>query len=388
MKRIFCILTAALLLSFSSSYADQHMDIQCMLAGEAEGEGNILTVDLYEQEVTIYALSSLIPDNALQIRQDAGFSLREITALLSLRPSQAAEIWRAADATFMQWLEQSLSEPTEGVYAGELFDHASTSREADLRIDDLILLAESFSVSGYTGDPDGADSAILSMPLSGLLEPLKGSGLTVSILSFDGGTYLSAQILDRKDVIMTVSADRSRKNGFRILTSYREDGRYCFRDIEVSFDTSSVSVLSSFRTGDDTAAFSEYCNQTLFSESFVMNETADRSSGFEWTIESSSALGDPLIITGTITAESEDMILLAASAVIGGQEREVFRISASAEPLARPAVLTDKTVVPADDSNGNTGIMMTAYANLMTLAARMIPVLPEQYQNMVMNLFR
>lgn len=373
MKRTICILIIIALLCGASACADRHLDIAIIPAGNPDAA---LTFDLYEQDGAVYTLSSLFSEYVYKAALQECISVTDFTTVFSMCSELASETDKIAGARFTQWLDKRLSEPRYCTWAGELFENASSVRYAEFSLDELIDLFEA---------ADDAQSHAVDSFVYRAISNYRDSGLTVSISSFDEGNYLSATVYRREDVIMSISADCSADGEKRVLISYREDGKYYYRDTALRYDDDSCSVSSQFYSGDNTSSLSAGSAALLFTETFTAKHEADRRSVFESTFIS-PALGDSFAVTGMTTAADDNCTRLEASACIGDPSNEVMRIIAFSEPMARHVSFTDKETVTADNKTGNDGIKLSATTGLLLFAAEIYSALPETYWNLLWNL--
>ena len=380
MRRTVCFLAVIALLCGSCACADLHSDIKCVPAGKS---GTAVTFDLYEQEGAVYTVSSLFPDHVYIYRNDSGisFTVTDFTVMLSQRSELAAAADTLIGSRFAQWIGKRLSEPQYGVWTGELFDRASSVRNAEFGIDELISFLD---VQTDPQDPEGSPLRYVRLLAYKAALNLANSGMTVSVCSFDEGKYLSAEVHQQDDVIMTVSADCSESSAKHIRIIYREEGRYYFRDISFRCDGERFTAETALRSSD-ASSFAGAKDGLLFSETFTANDGTDQSVGFEWRFEA-PALKDLLIVSGSAKTEGTDSARVDASVSIGEPGNTVLLISASDEPLARPVSFTDKEEVTADNKTGSDWIQLSATSGLMMIAAEIIPALPAPYQKIIWNL--
>ena len=124
-NRLCCFLLSVLVLSASISFADQHLDAQVVFSGALEGTH--ITMDIYEQNDSLIAVSSLFPEYAFEMPADnESLSVTDILLLLSLNPESIADALQTADQYLISWLDTLTYEHSEGVYAGDLFDNATS----------------------------------------------------------------------------------------------------------------------------------------------------------------------------------------------------------------------------------------------------------------------
>lgn len=380
MKRTTCILIMIALLCGASACADRHLDIRFTPSGNPDAA---VTFDLYEQEGAMYTISSLFPEYAYRSGLQKCISVTDLTALIALRSGLAAETEKNVGSLFTSWLEKRLSDPRYDNWAGEFFDSASSMRYAEFRLDELIALFDPQTVPGDVQDAEGPGfpgSLVYRM-----IRDYRDSDLTVSVSSFDDGKYLSASVNRGEDVLMTVSSDCSASGGIRVQINYREEGKYYYRYADLRYGDDSYTVSTSLFSGEDSSFLQSNTGDMLFSETFIVKDDPDMTNRFEWMFYA-PAIAEPFVVSGTAALTEDGSFRLEASGGIGDLSEEILRISASAEPLARQVLFTDKEIVETDNKTGNEGIMTSAAAGLLQFAAEIIPALPDTYLNLILNL--
>ena len=379
MKKIICILVIAVLMAGSAAYADQHLEMICCFSGATEKTN--VSYDLYEQEEQIIAVSTLFPDYAAVIPKGEGCSLSSVNSFLSLTPEMMIDLQNTADSMIITYLESRLSVPENGVYAGELFTDANTRRTAEFPLSDLT----GFLQEDTYNHVSGGSASLLSILAGVIGDSLKQREIILSVQSFNQEQFLSCSITEQNQVIMTVSIDRSQRNERRILIGYREDGLYCYRDVDIKNEQNHIDVRSAFRTGSASSYQRAAEEEPLFTEETILTGEKDEPIAFQYML-SSGVLSSPMYISGTFAGQENQASLNATVRINGPEKEESISVSLILEPLSRPVSVSDKKTIDMTDEKENAIIPLTAASNAALLAAEILPAFPENYQKLIMKL--
>ena len=372
MKKIFCLLIILIQLISVSAYADQHLEISCTIRGAYEDK--IITADLYEQAGEIIAVSSLLPDYAVQFAKENNETLSYISTLCLVNPEQVLEIVEIIDNIIRPWIEQQLSDPDYGIYSGELFDNAYILRCAQFPLSKLTEQIMNFTIQGKE-----TDNIILSLLVEYTRYFFKNQDVLLSVQCYDEWKYITVNISDDDHIIMTISADLSDEQ-IKLLIGYKEDGRYIYRNISIQKEKTSIIIISSYRSGKETSYQSISRQRPLFTEKLTLSNWLKI---YELDAES---LSEPLIIYGATSNQTNGEVHMGIQAQISGHEKEIISASVNLENLMRNVSYTDKTIIQATNEQQYTVMLLTAASNLQELAAEISPSLPAEYQRLLLKL--
>ena len=378
MKKIFCLLAIIAMMTSVSAYADQHMEMTCKFNGPDYGRTE--SIDLFEQDNRIIAVSTLFPEYAVEIGQDIINSLSGFNIICSISPEKIYEKKTVINNLFHSWIERKLSDRVYGIYAGELFDYAAVMRYAEVHLSELSGIIRD-AVAGETApDTDKFRKDIYSFIADLFEDRTEDMDLKISIASYDEGRYVSAMIMNNEDVKTILSADFSDENETRLLIGYREEGRYYFRDISILYSgKKDITITSSLRSGEESSYHNLSGNRPLFTETLILSDDMNR---YELKTDSVS---EPLIVSGTASVRDNGQAGMNAIVRIGDQDRGILDISIDLENMARPVSLTDKQVVHLTDNKVNAEVKESVSTHIMLLAAEIIPTLPADYQKMMIT---
>ena len=124
----------------------------------------------------------------------------------------------------------------------------------------------------------------------------------------------------------------------------------------------------------------------LFHESVILKQENNHSVSFKSTIETKNASA-PLHISGELNLYDENNAESWASAVIEGFPEQRLELSIRIETQMRPVTFADKKTANISDLSAKDEIQNAAYSGIVSLITEIIPRLPYDYQNLIVNLF-
>ena len=155
MKKVICIAAAVIILFGSATAAGQHTGIQCVFEGLLAGR--IVSVDLYYQENHTTAVSTLFPEMAV-IFENEGSAIYNSAILYSIRPETITEAANHAEQILDEWLCSIQPRQFSGLFAGNLFDHATSLSTYEFLLSDFIsycqVLKEKAIIDGQENNVD------------------------------------------------------------------------------------------------------------------------------------------------------------------------------------------------------------------------------------------
>ena len=382
-NRLCCFLLSVLVLSASISFADQHLDAQVVFSGALEGTH--ITMDIYEQNDSLIAVSSLFPEYAFEMPADnESLSVTDILLLLSLNPESIADALQTADQYLISWLDTLTYEHSEGVYAGDLFDNATSVNTYAFSCSDLTdYLRNLYSVQEKQLHNNIINEYLFSSICSVLHHNDPDNHMIFNVKSYDFCRFITVENEKKGSIIMTFSIDRTDNDQRRILIGWTEEKKNYFRDITIQTDKQFVSVLSTLLSGSGTTVRNNG-QYHLLSEQFVYNINSDQIKGFEWIIDP-ERMTSPVITSGNIITSENGQMQINAVTGIKGFENEKMILTIDIDKNTRPVIFTDKQIIKSDSTDKNE-IVLSALSSITMIAAELIPSLPAEYQKMIMTL--
>ncbi len=372
MKKIFCLLIILVVLTPASVYADQHMEVSCTVRGISNSRDE--TADLYEQEGKIIAVSTLFPEYAVEIETETTDGLSFFHTLCSLTPDTFSENKKTYERLIRSWIEQHLSDPVYGIYSGELFNEASMLQCAQFPLSKLTDYLQNSTMEGIT-----SDNSIISLITKHIRRFFGEKELIFTLRCYDNWRYISVNVSENENLIMTVSADLAAEEE-HYLIGYREEGNNVFRRITISEAEKNVTIISSYWSGKESSYLNVSHQNPLFTEKLVLSNWLKI---YELDADS---LSEPLIISCISSAEEDNQANMDIQVSINKHEQKLISISINFEPLIREVSFSDKKSILPSDEKEYTLFSLAVAANIQELVAEIIPSIPIDYQRMLLTL--
>lgn len=376
MKKIICLIVAFMLPAVFAS-ADLYLDASFSFNGLSDNRNE--TIDLYEQENTITAVSTLVPEYALTTDQSMHSSLTLFHSICSLNPGTILESVQKADTTIRNMIERYLSDPVPGVYSGELFENAGSVRTVRFQLSELLIL-----ISNTLDSTDEPFIVVCKAALSSLLRSLQqtdsGRELFIDIKIYDDWQYMSALLFDHEQAIMTISSDLSMASAKRFLICSSENGRNYFRDVLIKEDKETITLTASLRSGNESTYQQVITGNPLAAAILTVNDEC-----FDLEING-NGLSEPVIATGKSAAQDNGEAQLTAKVFINNHDAQAMDVFVNLTQMARPVSFSDKEMISLSDQTENAGFIITAVSKATELAAEIIPALPDEYQKVMIKL--
>ena len=371
------------MLTGTCASADRYIGFSFVFSEDMQGRTE--TVDIYEQDGKTVAVSSLFPEYAAEISGKDMLSLSDIRTLMSVNPDILSRSIETADSMIMSWIEPRLSVRDEGAYSGDLFDSARSVRSGNGTLSDLTAHIRSNTEKNDPEDYSGTGNAVIRMIAERFMLLFGEDDPVLFIRSYDEGKYLTVDFSVQDEVRMVVSVDRSKETERHWLIIFREEGQYFFRDITARTEKGAIAFSSSLRCGSGSDSLSLPENRLLFSDIISIEAKEGQDTSFRWVLNSDT-LKEPLIVSGTYDVQDKNSAYLNAGVWIGETGADLLQIGIRLEPLENAVSFEGKTYIQTEKESA--GIKMAAMANLSMLAAEILPSLPNEYQEIILNLLR
>ena len=384
MKKIFCLLLTLILMAGAAASAEKHLGIQAVFSGTLEGR--TLSFDLYEQEEKIYTVSDMLSGSAVETDPAlSGIGPDLIFTLPFVTPEAMENAAVKAEKLIVSWIAQLPSETRTGMYAGDLFENAGTVSLSSSSLSELNAMLENSAAEWKDGTEEGnLLNGLFTLVCAKIQQLCPDTDPTIRIESYNGGRWIVMEISDGQDVFATVTTDLSGGKTQRMLISWRDSGIYYFRDLSMEFSDVRGSVYTELRSGDGSSYHAVSSGRPLFTEIYTLSKDEQQNTAFAFTFES-DALKKPLNVTGTAARSADDSAELNCSVQIEGVEKEQLSVSLKLDTQQNGAITGDTRILHLENAQENAEISLTAFSQLMYLAAELIPALPDEYQTLVRN---
>ena len=214
MKRITALTLVCVLLVSGYAFAAETSHYAICVQIHTANDNYDFDTDLYCDTDNIYLLSSAFPDlcltekgTALDLNIDG--LLHDISVLIMNH-----SLFSAVSEKVNEWLLYLHPEKKAGVYTGDVFDQASEMEYTIFSCGDLALLLQQISRSL------SEESLFELLESEDILSILPEKNFQFELKMFDNRKYITVNVMDGPDVIMTVSADLSHPQQAEILIGY------------------------------------------------------------------------------------------------------------------------------------------------------------------------
>ena len=117
----------------------------------------------------------------------------------------------------------------------------------------------------------------------------------------------------------------------------------------------------------------------------TVSDETDHTFSFQYIFRSDK-LNEPLFITGNTIRQNDGYRTLNAAVGVEKPEQTVLSIRLNSETLNRPISVSDKTIFDPESDKDNPAVYLSAATNAVIFASEILPILPQDYQQLVLNL--
>ena len=366
-KNAVCILVCIIVLLSQSALADLHMEIQGTFSDS--DEIRIISADIYDQKEKITAVSSLFPEMAVVLDRKETDPFRMIRNVFDFSsPEQIDHTIGYTKKIISEWMEQLPHEDYSGVYSGDAFEYASKLRTYEFSVSAFKEYINKKNTDLPKGQSDSDDyNGVVIQWMDMFLENDFMQDSAIRINSYDEGVYYTVSVLKDNKIMLTISGKRAVEQEMQTVIGYRNGGRYYFREVNCICSKDYFSMDSALFSGKESSYRTYAEKKPLFHESLILKQENNHSVSFKSTIETKN-VSAPLHISGEINLYDENN-------------------AESWETQMRPVTFADKKTANISDLSAKDEIQNAAYSGIVSLITEIIPRLPYDYQNLIVNLF-
>ena len=377
--RMLCFLTALVCCICSCAAADGHIMVECSISGYTKN--HVETFDLFDQDGNAVTVSTLLSDFAVtEYTAEKYTEYTDYLVSFMLFPDMCREMDRNAAEIIKSWICRQDRQNTSGLFSGSLFEQASLLSSCEFPISVFSSYLNEIIVSTDQHDPKHIVARIMCLLSEEIRSATGESDPQIRIDVFDEGRYCTLAAINKGDVVFSVSADLSAVQKKEFLMVYKENGRYCFADYQISFEEQHTTISSSFKASD-TSYYSDDDSFIIRSVLSAASES-DTSSSFLLSVEF-QGMKEPVTVTGNAFRTPDGHHELNASVMFLQSGLNAMDISAYTETLNRPVSFSDKKNLNINIPNEYDEIRLAICSGVMLLAAEIIPSLPAEYQNLL-----
>ena len=384
-KTVFISLFICVTMIAGNAAGEEHISIQATYSDSSVGR--VASADFYEQNQQTIAVSTLFPELAVNLREQNHILFRIFPHALSLmHPEKFEAMIMQIDTVVSEWMNENPGTVSEGVYAGETFQHADNVCKNESSMDELLEYIYSKIKDTNKTDMLSYEAGEICMLCCEMLkEASAGLNLKVCISKYNEGQYYTVSINENEKIIYTVSVDKSEDKMIDAVLGWRTGGRYYYRSINCQYDKNSISIQSAFYSGKESSYRAVSKHTALFKESVSITEAEDQTVTVQGKLESWK-LPIPVIISGNCHAEKEEYAELDFYVLPENTFEHQFHITACYEKQIRPVSFPDKKITDIRNEKDREHFSKDCYSGFSDLVTAIIPRLPIDYQKILIDL--
>ena len=378
MKRIIAFMLVAACLLFSSSCAESSLFLNCKIAGSFDTKA--ITVKWMADDGQPAVLCSVCPEHVFQL--DPLFS-SIISSDKPFRFFNARHLHQGVlrvEELFFSWLINQPSTLSKGLFSGELFESASVRNSSEFLLADFnrYLQGELYKYR-QKRDLNDSDQAYIMM-IYAFARMCQSGGddiLLVQANQFDGGRFVTMNIMRENKTVMTLSVDLSGQNTRTMICMLKEKD-YC-RIIETVYVYSGeqISLQTKHYLSSDASYHAVNSLKPLYMTKIDIKALNDDKNEFLYTFEADN-LTNPFTVTAEISKDS-----ITAKGSIADYEQLCFDFELSAVNNISENVLKNKEVISTDNPEERNHACQLVWTGMIPILTEIIPYLPDGYRKLI-----
>lgn len=380
-NRIICFFLAFLLILPISASAGSHLQFSASFSSPETDDFN---AELYFHDNCCDFYSSLFDHSGYRItlpdwsEQYFPFSIQSTQDSI---PSVSLMI-----KSFFSFLFTGTSYETRtGSFSGDLFETAHSLNEIEMTYHDFAAAIEGFCSSAGLSDHHVSAILFRTLLLSFGNEP-SAQNQKYLIRSFDDEKYGVIEIIrDHDETIMTVSADLSSPDGFRMLFSHSENRINVFRFFSLVSDDERTEIGLFHYLGASPSFRSVQPDKPLLSEKLNIGKSADNKQIFDYTM-TPQIPEIPFHISGSFSYDGDEKISAEGVAFFNDQNDAFSTVCVIIDDQLPEQSLTDLKEADLSGTAGASDFCLQLYSRLLTFTASFLPSLPIEYQKLLNRL--
>ena len=249
MKRLFSLMLILLILTTAAGAVSEgsRCEINAEIkTGEQTYQAN-LTVSADEDRIRF--TSSMIPDTCVQLsRIDPAQTASALSELIrNLGDDKITDTIRKCAAEWMAYMQPEIR---TGMFSGDAFEQASVMEHITFSCGDLMLLSQRIRKSLTE---KGIEAVLLESDWSELMMPERNIRFDLKI--FDGGKYVSVNVLDGENIVATVSANLSDPDCILLITGCGYGGKNYYSRILAEIKEGRLDITEMLYADDQKAGY-------------------------------------------------------------------------------------------------------------------------------------
>jgi len=273
-----------------------------VLLAHAENDQKRIGINLSDENGELRLITTMVPDQPYSVNLPEGIESQDLFNMI--RPDILPKLIDCFAETIMARNNENSKKVQKGFFSGDLFEQASEKQVIDINKEDMQLLLTDLINRIQEKDMDAATINSLDRIMQLCVKQIYGNETRTSICSYDQGRYLTVSFGRKQDTILSISADFSEKDTYRIVIGRgTADAVYYDEIICKKNNMETEYVFSLFRTTAPTFRMVREQDCVQFEEIRITDQD-NKAFEFEGEIHS-VLLPEATVITGYRHAEEE-----------------------------------------------------------------------------------
>ena len=380
-KRIAAfIILSALLISCTNVLAENnHYSIGIQVrAGEQTFP---VEADVFRDESMIYTLCSLFPDQCFQDYLDASVLELADDMMILVQTVADEKKWDTAKECVDEWLSYMQPETETGSYTGDAFIHASRMERVVFSYGDMLMLYQRL----LSRCNQGSDNP--SQKLGSSIQDLPEKNYMFELKLFDERKYISLNVLDRQNTIMTLSADISQPGQINAVLGcgFTEKNYYWKIGIEQVYGQQTAITVQSYADDYKQGFLSVDENCLIMTYHFSAELSSDQDTIlFHLIMAPGKESMTPVEVNGTFCMEKNGRLLEGDAGFAG---KDDLNIHFSVDRDEAIPDLGQRNILDLSNADSETieNLILNATEELTLPILQILPVIPEEYLRLLIN---
>ncbi len=380
MKRLIgLIMVLVMLIPAAVTHAEKkHCVIETVVFSEEQEIRSDLNIYLESDGISL--TSTLAPDICIRASgPDPEKMLNEIEAF---RQNISAPVTAETIRTCIRdWIAFMQPVVRRGAFSGDTFEQANSMQRIVFSYGDLMLLSQRILM---TLKQQGIGGEMMEGDWSSLLTPPRNLRFDLKI--FDDGKYISLNVLDGTDIVMTVSANLSDPDSILLIIGRGFNGKNYYSRILAEKKENRLDITEALYADDMKTGYPGLGENNLI---FTRNAT------FEWETDQMKVTAClfpanglvPITLSGTVKNAAEGRFL-EGEIHFAGSDR--IQAEITAETDGKEMEEMPERVIDLNQADEKTLFALGTEigVSLLPMLFQVIGSLPEEYINLVMKLMQ
>lgn len=383
MKKTILLLLVIAIMLFSSAFAEP--SLHCSLNVNHSGLHTDITADLFTKQDQAFIQSSLFPESILRADPTVTMLLSSSMSFRFLSPAALQNACLNARQDILGWIKKLPTEKNTGIYSGELFDTATSKSSSAFLLDHLeMYLKNQVALRMQKKEPDCDDLSyifLLSVITSQIRQISGEEHIPVLAGLYDEERYLSLNIQNGQNAVMTVSLDFSADQSMKALIIFKEENLYRMIEYSILFsEKQAEAIIRHFLSSSPYYRMIDNSDPVYSATIHFSEETDNRIS---YTCDfASPGLNHSFVVSGDIT---EDRIVGHAQFSNQNQPIAEIRLQLNDSDPVQPAE-DNRKIIEMTDSESEKQFRQSIWSSILPVIIEILPQIPAEYSELLIQL--